>query len=333
MSSITTFIIYVLELEEGKYYIGKTANLVERMTAHFEGRGSSYTKEYLPIKLIESYESNNSFDEDNKTKEYMCKYGINNVRGGSYSKIDLDDWMIKSLENEFNGMNNKCYKCGNEGHFANNCDNDNIKYLEKFNNENDIITEINAMKDLLYNIENYQSIINNFQYISFIIGNVQEREHKEIKIEISPELKNTICEKKNECSRPRPSISIQNPVSLRDYDTITIINNINKNHKFILDIPEISERIDKLYTIMNKKYLNIDNKKITEINNNINSQLYEKNMTYLTPLSKIYEIYYFRICNEKKLNNILLEQNLPKDNIVTILNKRIEQLFIKLLQL
>ena len=41
------FIIYVLELEQGKYYIGKTSNLGERMTAHFEGNGSEFTKKYI----------------------------------------------------------------------------------------------------------------------------------------------------------------------------------------------------------------------------------------------------------------------------------------------
>ena len=225
--------------------------------------------------------------------------------------------MIKSLENEFNSINNKCYKCGNEGHFVNDCDIDNNKYLEKFNDEKDIITEIKNIKDLLYNIENYETIINNFKYI---------KNYKDEQIEISPELKNTICENKN-LSKKNNNIN-HSYDSIKNYDTITILkNNINKNHKYILDFPEIISRIDELYNIMNTKYLNIEKKQIIKITNNNN---YLVDTSYLTTLSKVYEIYYFRLCNEKKLNEIL-PKDIPKSNIMVILNKRIEQLYIKLL--
>lgn len=41
----------------------------------------------------------------------MCKYGIENVRGGAYCKVKLDDWQIKTLEHEFTSMSDKCYNC------------------------------------------------------------------------------------------------------------------------------------------------------------------------------------------------------------------------------
>jgi predicted GIY-YIG superfamily endonuclease len=43
--------IYVLELVEGKYYIGKTNNPGFRIEQHFLSGGSSWTKKYNPIKL------------------------------------------------------------------------------------------------------------------------------------------------------------------------------------------------------------------------------------------------------------------------------------------
>jgi predicted GIY-YIG superfamily endonuclease len=76
--------IYILRLEEGKYYIGKSENPIKRYEAHLAGTGSSWTKKYPPIELINVIENSSAFDEDKYTKEYMATYGIDNVRGGSY---------------------------------------------------------------------------------------------------------------------------------------------------------------------------------------------------------------------------------------------------------
>ena len=42
--------IYVLLLEENKYYIGKSNNIDNRLESHFNGNGSAWTKKYKPIK-------------------------------------------------------------------------------------------------------------------------------------------------------------------------------------------------------------------------------------------------------------------------------------------
>lgn len=78
---------------------------------------------YKPISLIESIDITENSAEDTYTKKYMMKYGIENVRGGSYSKIILDDYKIKALQDEFCTMGNLCFKCGKEGHFSNFCTN------------------------------------------------------------------------------------------------------------------------------------------------------------------------------------------------------------------
>ncbi len=51
--------------------------------------------------LIEVIKTEDLCDVDKTVKKYMLKYGINKVRGGSYNKHELDEWMIKSLEHEF----------------------------------------------------------------------------------------------------------------------------------------------------------------------------------------------------------------------------------------
>jgi predicted GIY-YIG superfamily endonuclease len=44
--------IYILQLEQGKYYIGKTSNPQFRIESHFNLNGSAWTRKYKPIKLI-----------------------------------------------------------------------------------------------------------------------------------------------------------------------------------------------------------------------------------------------------------------------------------------
>lgn len=121
---IKPFYIYVLELSNNKYYVGKTSkNVMTRFNKHVKGSGfgSSWTRLHTPLKILEQFETVDVFDEDKYTKKYMEKYGIENVRGGSYCKIILDDWQIKALKNELMTTNNLCFNCGKHGHFASNC--------------------------------------------------------------------------------------------------------------------------------------------------------------------------------------------------------------------
>lgn len=81
--------IYILSLEDGKYYIGRTSNVEARIKAHFEGRGSVWTSLYKPIDVVKVYQNASEYDEDKYTLIYMDKYGIQNVRGGIYCQSIL----------------------------------------------------------------------------------------------------------------------------------------------------------------------------------------------------------------------------------------------------
>lgn len=137
-------IIYALKCEQNKYYIGKTNKTAndrfkEHVSSHIDGNqlGSSWTAKYKPICILESHVQKTLFDEDNLTKSYMIKYGIDNVRGGSYAQIELPSYKKKALNDEIGTINNTCFKCGANDHFAKDCLQNNGK---------------NASKNICYNI-------------------------------------------------------------------------------------------------------------------------------------------------------------------------------------
>ena len=139
--------IYVLLLENDKYYIGKTESPNFRLETHFtlcgssiilskdkitrgsekvdnsvvDFRRSSWTKKYKPIKILELIPNCDDLDEDKYTIRYMKDKGIVNVRGGSFCELKLSKENIITLRKMINSADDKCYICGTKGHFANNC--------------------------------------------------------------------------------------------------------------------------------------------------------------------------------------------------------------------
>jgi len=112
----------VLELDGNKYYVGKTTNPDFRLETHFDVGGSAWTIKYKPIKLIELITGCDNFDEDKYTLKYMEKYGIDNVRGGSFCEIKLSEENTNTIKRMLAGSTDKCYICGKTGHFVSECD-------------------------------------------------------------------------------------------------------------------------------------------------------------------------------------------------------------------
>jgi predicted GIY-YIG superfamily endonuclease len=83
---LTKSYVYVLKLEDDRYYVGRTSNFMQRMKEHFTYGGSEYTKKYKPIKIVEVFEEKDTYDERDKTLEYMQKYGYEKVRGYAWCR-------------------------------------------------------------------------------------------------------------------------------------------------------------------------------------------------------------------------------------------------------
>ena len=118
---MSTTNIYVLLLQGRRYYIGKSVNVMNRFQQHINGNGSAWTRKYKPVSIVKIYKNASPFDEDKITKMYMSKYGIDKVRGGSYVEVELCESQKESLQREIWSANDKCTRCGMNGHFIKNC--------------------------------------------------------------------------------------------------------------------------------------------------------------------------------------------------------------------
>lgn len=82
------YTVYVLECEEGKYYVGSTSNRKRRYNQHARRRGSQWTKTYAPLQIVKEYKRiPKKFIlgfESKVTAENMLLYGVNNVRGSMF---------------------------------------------------------------------------------------------------------------------------------------------------------------------------------------------------------------------------------------------------------
>lgn len=113
--------IYVLQLEQNKYYVGKSTNPYFRLEQHFNSNGSSWTQLYKPVKVLQLIHNCDDFDEDKYTLKYMAQYGVPNVRGGSFCETKLSNENMATINKMLLGSQDRCYGCGGEGHFADNC--------------------------------------------------------------------------------------------------------------------------------------------------------------------------------------------------------------------
>jgi predicted GIY-YIG superfamily endonuclease len=143
--------IYILQLEGGNYYVGKSDHPAQRFIQHINGEGAAWTKKHRPLKLLNIIPNASGFDEDKHVKELMAKYGIDKVRGGTYVQDKLSAAQEEMLKKEIRGATDCCTRCGKEGHFVALCRVKNTEsptnaikgttYVGRMNNEESDIIE------------------------------------------------------------------------------------------------------------------------------------------------------------------------------------------------
>lgn len=95
--------MYILECNDGSYYIGSTNNLELRLQEHSNGEGANHTKKRLPVKLI-------YFEEFDRIDEAF--YREKQVQGWSRKKKEA---LMYNLPDELKRL----AECMNETHCRN----------------------------------------------------------------------------------------------------------------------------------------------------------------------------------------------------------------------
>ena len=149
--------VYILQLNNNKYYIGQSEDIDRRIWYHKNYQGSKWTTTYQVINEIKpSTNKQEHFWELTETLNYMNKYGIENVRGSMFTNIELsqlDKIMAAQLYCE---LNNLCRKCGKEGHFINQCKETNVAdWVKNFGGKLDNFRKCKVCSINIYNLPSY----------------------------------------------------------------------------------------------------------------------------------------------------------------------------------
>ena len=87
-----------MSLAEEKYYVGTTTNKNFTLQSYLNNNNASWTQKYKPLKVIRFIEDSYDYEEDIVTINLMKLYGIANVRGGSYSNVNLDKSTLDTIK-------------------------------------------------------------------------------------------------------------------------------------------------------------------------------------------------------------------------------------------
>ena len=115
--------VYVLELEENQIYVGKSNHIAARIDQHRTTK--SIIRRLMPYTpYCHDFES----WERNETLHWMAVKGIPHVRGWMFTTKELKKGDVKQAFRQICEKYDLCRKCGQKGHFIEQCPNPAILY-------------------------------------------------------------------------------------------------------------------------------------------------------------------------------------------------------------
>jgi predicted GIY-YIG superfamily endonuclease len=117
--------IYILELAQGRVYVGRTSDLSRRLMQHLAARGSSFTQAFPPtgalLPRLGRVSGSAEAAERDETLRYMHLRGIPLVRGWKYTRVAMSDAEELDAEANIRELFDLCRRCGHKGHFIGQC--------------------------------------------------------------------------------------------------------------------------------------------------------------------------------------------------------------------
>ena len=117
--------VYILELAEGRVYVGKSQDVRRRVAQHLAGAGSAFTKAYPPtghlLPRLGDVRGGSDAAERDETLRSMFLRGIGNVRGWRYTQVALPAKEFEDAEANIRELFDLCRRCGNGDHFIGRC--------------------------------------------------------------------------------------------------------------------------------------------------------------------------------------------------------------------
>lgn len=117
--------IYILELTQGRVYVGRTSDIHRRLTQHMSGQGSAFTRAFPPtgtlLPRLGRVTGSAEAAERDETLRYMFLRGIPLVRGWKYTKVRMAAEEQQEAEANIRELFDLCRRCGDPGHFVTQC--------------------------------------------------------------------------------------------------------------------------------------------------------------------------------------------------------------------
>lgn len=117
--------IYILELAQGRVYVGHSCDVRRRIQQHMSGQGAAFTKAFPPTGIIlprlGCVTGSAEAAERDETLRYMFLRGIDFVRGWRYVRVYMQEAEQQDAEENIRELFDLCRRCGHPGHFVTHC--------------------------------------------------------------------------------------------------------------------------------------------------------------------------------------------------------------------